>query len=93
MNEQLTDKAESVQCILDILRVLRDAASDQVDWFAKQPYTSEVLTTMVQDTVQDVQTMLTVLDDYLRRAKAEQDEIVSMLVDIRRLNQTKEATA
>lgn len=79
MNE-LQDKAESVQGTLDTLRVLINAIKYQVRWFAEQSSVSVAQMAIIRENSLDVQSLITVLEDYLSRAKKEQDEIVDILV-------------
>lgn len=83
MNE-LQDKAESVQATLDVLRVLEDAIARQVRWFAEHSSINDARSAIVRETSMDVQTLIAVFDDYLDRAKKEQDEIVDILVGTQR---------
>lgn len=83
MNE-LQDKAERVQATLDVLRVLEDAIARQVRWFAEYSSTNDARSAIVRETSMDVQTLITVFEDYLDRAKKEQDEIVDILVGTQR---------
>lgn len=81
MEDTLKSRMEDVQADMDTVRVLTDAVGEKIRFFVTETSLFGPYTDVIHSYAQDIQTLLSVIRNYIWRMDKEQTKIIDMVVE------------